>query len=551
MDALFESAIRATFIAAATALVLRVMRVRGPAALHGVWSGVTVVMLLLPVVVVWIPKAAIPMPTVDTTSIRLLHQPEDTSGSLASPAADAKRPAGIRDSWQPLVVLYSAGVLICGVRIAFGLLQTRRLVRSAHSTNGRLTHPACVTPVTVGVMKPTIILPTTWQEWSPADRAAVLDHEQEHVRRHDPLMLLIALINRAVFWFHPLAWWLHRRIARLAEEACDTAVLSRGHDPRAYAESLLRFATRTAAARGRWDALGLQMPGRGVAARVSRILDNDRQLTPSRTRLAATAFLCSAAVAVCAAAAPTMSPRPQPPARQSIAGGPAFTQTQGQGWQVSSGAHFDLYYQRLPQSRVAEITRVAERAYERVSGDFKHDLAERVPLILITRQRDVPTNSIAADTLFTTTGAPPRADHILIGLDSFAEQSDRIVHELTHVFLFDIIPVASRSFPWLSEGLAEHERGAWNTRDLAEVRQAASAGRIPAVDTLRESDRQWGHAVSDFIGAEFGQDGIRRYLAALRRQPQLDAAAEMAFDISLAEFNRRFVAHVANILARR
>jgi hypothetical protein len=68
--------------------------------------------------------------------------------------------------------------------------------------------------MTVGLLKPTVILPTTWLQWSPADRAAVLDHEEEHVRRHDPLILLIALINRAVFWFHPLAWWLHRQIAR-------------------------------------------------------------------------------------------------------------------------------------------------------------------------------------------------------------------------------------------------------------------------------------------------------------------------------------------------
>ena len=57
MDTLFESAIRATFIAAATALTLRVTRITAPAALHAVWSAVTVVMLLLPAVVVWIPKA--------------------------------------------------------------------------------------------------------------------------------------------------------------------------------------------------------------------------------------------------------------------------------------------------------------------------------------------------------------------------------------------------------------------------------------------------------------------------------------------------------------
>ena len=43
-------------------------------------------------------------------------------------------------------------------------------------------------------------------------------------------MALLTLINRAVFWFHPLAWWLRRRIATLSEQACDAVVVSGGHD---------------------------------------------------------------------------------------------------------------------------------------------------------------------------------------------------------------------------------------------------------------------------------------------------------------------------------
>jgi hypothetical protein len=52
-------------------------------------------------------------------------------------------------------------------------------------------------------------------------------------------------------------------------------------------------------------------------------------------------------------------------------------------------------------------------------------------------------------------------------MDTFSE--GLVTHELTHVFLFDIIPRASASLPWLSEGVAEYERGAWNNADLATV----------------------------------------------------------------------------------
>ena len=53
------------------------------------------------------------------------------------------------------------------------------------------------------------------------------------------------------------------------------------------------------------------------------------------------------------------------------------------------------------------------------------------------------------------------------------------------------------------------------------------------------------------IVAEFGRNGVRQFLSALRETPQLDAAAQRAFELSLPEFDRRFVAYVMSTLARR
>ena len=85
--------------------------------------------------------------------------------------------------------------------------------------------------MTVGWLHPVIVLPPNWRDWPAGKLEAVLTHEHEHARRRDPLVQWLALLNRAVFWFHPLAWWLERRISALAEEACDAAVMRRGHDP--------------------------------------------------------------------------------------------------------------------------------------------------------------------------------------------------------------------------------------------------------------------------------------------------------------------------------
>ena len=117
------------------------------------------------------------------------------------------------------------------MRLAIGTVRAYRLVRQSVMNHGRLTSAACASPVT-WMASPVVILPETWHEWSSSKLDAVLAHEQAHVRRRDPLVQWLALLNRAVFWFHPIAWWLERRLTALAEQTWDDAVLDRGHNRR-------------------------------------------------------------------------------------------------------------------------------------------------------------------------------------------------------------------------------------------------------------------------------------------------------------------------------
>jgi beta-lactamase regulating signal transducer with metallopeptidase domain len=115
----------------------------------------------------------------------------------------------------------------------------------------RLCESACVaTPVTLGVIAPAIILPATWRQWPAETLRAVLSHECAHVRRRDPLINILAHLNRCVFWFHPLAWWLTRKLATSAEHVCDDAAIRAAGDPRRYAEVLIHMATLTAGTAG-------------------------------------------------------------------------------------------------------------------------------------------------------------------------------------------------------------------------------------------------------------------------------------------------------------
>src|SRR3954467_4860022 len=47
------------------------------------------------------------------------------------------------------------------------------------------------------------------------------------------------MIAEAVFWFHPLVWWIGARLVEERERACDEEVLRLGSEPQIYAEGIL------------------------------------------------------------------------------------------------------------------------------------------------------------------------------------------------------------------------------------------------------------------------------------------------------------------------
>ncbi len=128
-------------------------------------------------------------------------------------------------------------------------------------------------PVTFGVTDPSILVPTTWREWSDDQFSSVLFHEMSHIVRRDALTERMSLLHRAIFWFSPLSWWLDRKLAQLAEEASDEAALASGIDRTRYAETLLNFFSALETAPGRVWWQGVSMAAAGQAEkRVDRIL---------------------------------------------------------------------------------------------------------------------------------------------------------------------------------------------------------------------------------------------------------------------------------------
>jgi hypothetical protein len=336
---LAESSIRSVVVAALIAALLAALRIRAGGVRHAAWAAVLGAMLLLPVLPRCVPAIDVPLgfaeplpeaaPALPTVEVRLQvradigeARPGGAPPAAAQPSATPGLPAGppIEPFWPTAVAIaYAAGALALGTRLGCGGLGAARLVRSsplipppdlgevrgAPDRTPFRESSQVAAPVTVGLCTPVVILPIEWRQWPESTLRAALAHERAHVRRRDTLTAFLARINCAVFWFHPLAWWLERRLAATAEQACDEAVVERLGDPRAYAALLVDMAAAVHNRGRRFSGhgIGIGIGGSGLLAeRIECILRGEFAGGASRARkgaLAAASLAVILGVAAC------------------------------------------------------------------------------------------------------------------------------------------------------------------------------------------------------------------------------------------------------------
>jgi uncharacterized protein (TIGR03435 family) len=294
-------------------LLLRAFRIKEPAIRLASCTAILFASLAIPALTTALPPLALPIghaaapPPSNSSS-------QPTLNAIAAPPAATPIPTAATSptfDWQSAALtLYCLTAAALLIRLATGLLLTHRLRRCSLPTTlapDILESPEVASPVVIGVLRPAIILPSDWREWSASTLAGVLAHERGHLRRRDPMVQLFSRIHRALLWHNPLVWFLHRQIIRAAEECSDDAAVAATRDPATYAATLLDFMQRGGA---RWQ--GVAMARYGLPeSRIDRILSAvtpPREIT--RRSFAAIFALASPLAFVIATAHPQAKPVP-------------------------------------------------------------------------------------------------------------------------------------------------------------------------------------------------------------------------------------------------
>jgi beta-lactamase regulating signal transducer with metallopeptidase domain len=303
-----EVALKVSMLIALAAVAAGLMRRRASAASrHLVWTLAVVGVLVLPIASLVIPAWTIPIRR--AAAVSLDPQPLARSSAATEDAAteDATTGAGEPDedplpavtsisSMAFLAGAYAGGAALLLIRLGAEQWKMRQLVSRA--TN--VTDPAWTEllgncsaatgirravrlvrtreyamPMACGLRRPIVVIPSVAETWDDDRRRAVLLHELAHVARFDCLTQMLAEIAVALYWAHPGAWWIARRLRIERELACDDCVLSAGTDPRVYAGQLLELAYSLGGYRAPALVVSMARP-RQLEGRMLAILDATR-----------------------------------------------------------------------------------------------------------------------------------------------------------------------------------------------------------------------------------------------------------------------------------
>ena len=181
--------------------------------------------------------------------------PQQTPLPAAAPAAEAEEPpAEVPPSqasstpspslMEVASVLWVVGVAAMLVYSLAQLIRLRRRLVGAIPLYGVLRLADHIdTPFVLGLFRPKIYLPS---HLSPQEQRYIICHEQQHIRRKDPILRTAAFAALCLHWFNPLVWLAFRLSGRDMEMCCDEGVIRQlGAEVRGdYSTCLLHFSTR-------------------------------------------------------------------------------------------------------------------------------------------------------------------------------------------------------------------------------------------------------------------------------------------------------------------
>jgi len=217
-------------------------------------------------------------------------------------------------------------------------------------------------------------------------------------------------------------------------------------------------------------------------------------------------------------------------------------------WRILSTPHFDIHFYRGSEEFAVRAGLVLEDGYGMLSIKLKEVLPWRVPVILYASHEDFLQTNIDPSIIGEGVQAfaePRRRRIVLPFTQSFKDFQHAAVHELAHIFTFQLVynrmldNVFTRSYlpgmpPWVAEGLAEYLSVGWDADSDMYIRDAVIHDYLPpfygvgGFYVYKE-----GQSIFNYIAETYGHEKVLDFLNVLAQHRS--AAAALGRTLGLSE----------------
>jgi len=476
-----------------------------PAAVaHRAWTAACATMLALPLLLA-LPAIVVALPDPPAPAAFAVRAPGAAAEAPPHPWEQVeyrRRPP----SWRgAAAATYGGGLALFAALLAAAVvrveLRRHRSIRPPAELARRLAaeglDPAAFrvsetlkTPAAAGWWRPVILLPAASRHWDRVTLHAVAAHELAHRRRRDALWLLLAHLNRCVFWFHPAAWWLVRRLRQLSETVADEAGAA-AVGRRAYARCLVALASD-----GELELAAPMALRSSVPQRLRRLARAPRQHSPGTPRT----LICGVLLLFAAGGAlPLEIVRPAPPA----------------------------FHREVARLRSSDPEARAEALYR--LGRWPRQSARALPLLVAHLGDEAPIREMPRWDFHAEGWAPARrawrrpspGEVAALGLASMSRRAAPALEDA----LLRADPVVRRNAAW-ALGELRHPRG------------LSASGVRRLIAALRDPDPEVRGAAAWALGDLGEQAALPELRALLRRESAPRALAESLAALQALESGR-------------
>jgi len=224
-------------------------------------------------------------------------------------------------------------------------------------------------------------------------------------------------------------------------------------------------------------------------------------------------------------------------------------------WKTYRSTHFTIYFYDREKPVIQKVASYAESAYDEISRQLNFQIPKPINLIYYATHSDFEQTNTLLNFIPEGVGAfaLPSRNRMVLPVDLPDEKLQQLIaHELTHVFQFEILfggnylRAATTTAPqWFLEGMASYFGKDEDNRDRMVLRDAVLSDQVPEIAQKGIEGffaYRFGHAVFDFIAAEWGKDAVRDFLFEFRNQVggKLDKVIKRSFNISAEDFDIKF-----------